>query len=184
MGRSARGEDRIKVHSLGYMQEKLKRNLRNSVERYILTATTFIRKGGSYSVDGKVDDLRKELFELALYSDGIERIINRIDAGMPISQMVSQELAESKRMLNCTESNQYSSFYYHMRSSLVPFIGSVDFQNKVRDIGSLIRETVRQELTYCDEEKVYVRSPEDIDIKNPTVRILALEHRKLRKRLV
>ncbi len=184
MSKSGREEGRVKVHSLGYMEEKLKRNLRNSVERYILTATTFIKVGNTYKISERLDERKSQVYEIILCSEGIEGIINNIETDVSLACIVPQELAESKRILSKMETKTDSGFYHHIRNSLQPYIDTVNFPNKVRDIGYIIRDTVRQDTLSSEEEKLYIKSPEDINFTRQTIRIIETEYKKLRRRLV
>jgi hypothetical protein len=165
------------------MEEKFKRNLHNSVLRYQLTCTTFVKVCGVYAPSEKVDERTSRVEELILCSAGIERIVkNLIEDKVPPEQILAQEIAESKRMLLRTAENPDSSFYHHLRAYLIPYTSSVIFPNHVRDLGKTIREAVRLELVFQNEEKLYIEKASDINFDKPTIQKIELEYRKLSRR--
>lgn len=165
------------------MEEKFKRNLHNSVMRYQLTCTTFVRVCSIYVPSEKVDNRIQSIEEIILCSAGIERIIkNLTEDNVPPEQILAQEIAESKRMLQRTAENPNSNFYHHLREYLLPHVDSVTFPNQVRDVGKTIRDAVRLEFFFQNEEKLYIDKASDINPNKPTMQRIELEYRKLSRR--
>jgi hypothetical protein len=185
---------RTKVHSLGYMEEKLKNNLPNCEHRYLLTCTTFIIVGGQYGPSSKTDPRIQNVEEMILCSMGIEKLCDEVynyqrrgmKAEMKGKILVSGEVAEARRLLDKVKENRHSMFYDQLRYSLedsLRAVGSDDFQKRARQIGKGIRDAVRQELAYVKEKKLYIRDAGDINLADPVIITIEREIEKVRRAL-
>ena len=194
MKKSSRGERGTKAHSLGYMAEKLKRNLPNYEQRYILTCTAFIKVSGTFAPTTR-DERKQHVEELVLLASGIESIIHRLErmtqSGMApevaSELVVAQDVTESKTLLKKKSANAESGFYYHLRKRLLPAAQSavsIEFKNQARDVGREVRNAVRPVVPYLDEKKLYLASGDAIDFAQDVIRTLEKEYQRVRHVLV
>jgi len=187
MGRKKKEDRGLKVRSLGYMQGKLKRNLYNSVNRYILTTTTFIRVGAIYAPDNDAEERQRHVGEIIHISMGLESVIANLEKGIEPDIILAQAVAESRRLIDRTDQYPASSFYHLLHHYLAEHTGSTNrFKMVARTLGAEIREAVRPQPGSEGEEKLYIASGKesDINLEKKTINKIEGEYTKLRRRLI
>lgn len=187
MGKGNRTDGMIKVHSLGYMYEKLKRNNSNVVERYQILGTTFILTGAVYEPKQTADDIQKAVGELIRCGTRLEWVINQIDPAKDRKDprsVLADMIAKSKVKMIDVQSNPDSNFYDFIKRKLEDSINSPQYKNQLRKLGKTIREEIKPELTYANERKIYVASETQITLNSPVIVTLHSEFKRLEKRLL
>ena len=187
MGKGNRHDGMIKVHSLGYMYEKLKRNNSNVVERYQFLGTTFVLAGAVYAPKQIADDMQKAVGEIIRCGTRLEWVINQIDPAKDQKDprsVLADLIAKSKVKIRDVQSNPDSKFYDLLRRTMEDSINSPQYKNRLRKLGEKIREEIKPELTYANERKVYISSETQINLNSPVIATLHSEFKRLEKRLL
>ncbi|MFH1809601.1 MAG: hypothetical protein ABIJ09_12710 [Pseudomonadota bacterium] len=194
MARRAKADRGLKVHSLGYMSEKLKRNLPNYEHRYILTCTSLIRASAEFTPTTR-DERRQHIEEMVRFAGAIETVIQRIErmtrGGMDLEAAaeltVAQDVTEARTLLKKKQQNPPSSFFHHLRERLLAAAStglSADFRNQARELGRALRDAVRVTHSFVDEKKSYIVGGADIEFDRDSVRTLEKEYPRVRRTVV